>query len=293
MASAYGMSDAKLLDHPTVYKEGLFGGQVVLVSGGGSGLGKATAVLFARLGAHVAICGRNEEKLAATAKMFTDAGLSTETHVLNIRDADAVSGLMDRLWSTHGRLDVLVNNAGGQFPQNALEFTVKGWNAVVDTNLNGTWYMTQAAARHWVGKKQPGNVVNVVADIWRGVPQMAHTTAARAGVIYMSKTVAVEWAPFNIRVNCVAPGCHESSAFERYTPEGRASFRQSNPMQRAGDEWDVAEAIIYMAAPSAKFVTGEVLTVDGGQQCWGEIWPLGRPAYFEVDYATTRYPQKK
>jgi citronellol/citronellal dehydrogenase len=200
---------------------------------------------------------------------------------------------MDRIWSTHGRLDVLVNNAGGQFAQDALEFTVKGWNAVVDTNLNGTWYMTQAAARRWVERKQPGSVVNVVADIWRGVPQMAHTTAARAGVVYMSKTVAVEWAPFNIRVNCVAPGCHETSAFERYTAEGRASFHQSNPMKRAGDEWDVAEAIVYLAAPSAKFITGEVLTVDGGQQCWGEIWPVGRPAYFEVDYPTTRYRQKK
>lgn len=292
MANTFGMTDAAMLGQPTVYKEGLFEGQVVLVSGGGSGLGKATAVLFSRLGAHVAICGRNADKLSATADMFKQAGLSLETHVLNIRDAEAVGALIDRLWRTHGKLNVLVNNAGGQFPQNALDFTVKGWNAVIDTNLNGTWYMTQAAARRWVADKQPGNVVNVVADIWRGVPQMAHTTAARAGVIYMAKTVAVEWAPFNIRVNCVAPGCHESSAFERYTPEGRASFRQSNPMMRAGDEWDVAEAIVYMAAPSAKFVTGEVLTVDGGQQCWGEIWPAGRPAYFEVDYAAARHRHK-
>ena len=293
MTMAYGMSDAKMLENPTVYREKLFANQVVLVSGGGSGLGKATAVLFARLGANVVICGRNQEKLAAAEGVLKNAGLSIETHALTIRDPDAVSGLLDKIWSRHGRLDVLVNNAGGQFPQNSLELSVKGWNAVVDTNLNGTWYMTQAAAKQWVARKKPGNIVNVVADIWRGIPQMAHTTAARAGVVYMSKTVAVEWAPFEIRVNCVAPGCHESSAFERYTPEGRASFHQSNPMKRAGDEWDVAEAIIYMAAPSAKFVTGEVLTVDGGQQCWGEIWPVGRPPYFEVDYATTRYPEKK
>ena len=105
----------------------------------------------------------------------------------------------------------------------------EGWNAVVATNLNGTWYMTQAAARQWVAKKQPGNVVNVVADIWRGVPQMAHTTAARVGVIYMSKTVAVEWAPFDIRVNYVAPGRHESSAFGATHRKGAPHF--INPIQ--------------------------------------------------------------
>ncbi|MGI9424803.1 MAG: SDR family oxidoreductase, partial [Hyphomicrobiaceae bacterium] len=121
-------------------------------------------------------------------------------------------------------------------------------------------------------------------------PQMAHTAAARAGVIYMSKTVAVEWAPHNIRVNCMAPGCCESSAFGRYAPEGRATLHQSNPMRRAGDEWDVAEAVVYLAAPSGKFITGEVLTVDGGQQLWGDPWPAGRPQVFEVDYGETGYP---
>ena len=150
--------------------------------------------------------------------------------------------------------------------------------------------MMQAAARQWNARKQPGSIVNIVADIWRGMPQLAHTAAARAGVVYLSKTVAVEWAPLNIRVNCVAPGCCETSAFGRYPPEGAASFEQSNPVKRAGDAWDIAEAVAYLAASSGKFITGEVLTVDGGQQLWGDPWAVGRPRYFELDYAKSRLP---
>jgi len=285
MTGDYGSDDQAILDYPTVYRADLFAGKVVLVSGGGSGLGKATAALFGRLGATVAICGRDPEKLASAEAFFTKAGIKCWSQAMTIRDPDAVESLFDTIFAELGQLDILVNNAGGQFPQAALDFSVKGWNAVVDTNLNGTWYMMQAAAKRWRDRGQPGSIVNVVADIWRGLPQMAHTTAARAGVIYASKSVAVEWAPLGIRVNCMAPGCCESSAFGRYPPEGAATFMQSNPMMRAGDEFDVAEAIIYLAGPSGKFVTGEVLTVDGGQQMWGDPWPAGRPQAFEIDYA--------
>lgn len=288
MPESFGTSDADLLAYESVFRPDLFQGQVVLVSGGGSGLGKVTAMLFGRLGATVAICGRDAEKLAAAEALFASAGIKTWGHPLTIRDPDAVEGLFDTLFQDLGRLDVLVNNAGGQFPQAALDMVPKGWNAVVDTNLNGSWYMMQAAAKRWHARQEPGAIVNVVADIWRGLPQMAHTAAARAGVIYASKTVAVEWAPLGIRVNCVAPGCCESTAFGRYPPAGSASFTQSNPMMRAGDEFDVAEAILYLAAPSGKFITGEVLTVDGGQQLWGDPWPAGRPRAFEIDYPAAR-----
>ena len=291
MTAAFGSDDRAILEYPTVYRADLFKGQVVLVSGGGSGLGKTTAALFGRLGATVAICGREPERLAAAAAFFRDAGIECWSRAMTIRDPAAVASLYDGIFGDLGRLDIVVNNARGQFPLDALDLTPNGWNAVVDTNLNGTWHMMQAAARRWRDRGEGGSIVNIVADIWRGLPQMAHTAAARAGVIYASKTVAVEWAPLGIRVNCMAPGCCESSAFGRYPPAGAETFTQANPMQRAGDEFDVAEAVIYLAGPSGKFVTGEVLTVDGGQQMWGDPWPAGRPASFELDYTRGRAPR--
>lgn len=277
----FGFDEARLRAEPTVYAPGLFKGQVVLVSGAGSGLGRATAALFARLGADLAICGRNPEKLEKAREFLTSFGTRVLAREMTIRDPEQVSAFIGAVHEEFGRLDVLVNNAGGQFPQAALDFSVNGWNAVIDTNLNGTWWMMQAAARKWVETGRTGNIVNVVADIWRGMPGIAHSTAARAGVIYLSKTVAVEWAPHRIRVNCLAPGVCESTGFGHYPPEGAQTFLEdANPMRRPGDEWDVAQGIVYLAAPSGKFITGEVLTVDGGQQMWGDPWPTGRPEHF-------------
>ena len=278
----FGFSDDELQQLPTVYRADLFQDQVVLVSGAGSGLGKAIACLFARLGARLMVIGRDAEKIERAAAFLTGLGAEVAWRAMTIRDADAVEALMDEAWDRFGRLDVLVNNAGGQYPQAAIDFSVKGWNAVIDTNLNGSWYMMQAAARRWRDAGRPGNVVNIVADIWRGLPGIAHTAAARAGVIYLSKTIAVEWAPLGIRVNCVAPGCCETEGFGVYPAEGVESYHESNRMLHVGDAHDVAEACVYLAAPSAKFVTGEVLTVDGGQQMWGDPWPTGRPEYFKL-----------
>ncbi|MEK9723106.1 MAG: SDR family oxidoreductase [Rhodospirillaceae bacterium] len=279
---SYGFSDDDIRTMPTVYRDDLFAGRTVLVSGAGSGLGKAIAALFARLGANLVICGRNEEKLAQAHGFFEALGAKVSSHPLTIRDPEAVDAFMDEAFTAFGGLDVLVNNSGGQFAQAAIDFKPKGWNAVIDTNLNGTWYMIQAAARRWMETERPGNVVSIVADIWRGLPGIAHTAAARAGVIYLSKTIAVEWAPHDIRVNCVAPGCCETSAFANYPENGAATYAEANPMLRAGDAWDIAEACVYLAAESGKFVTGEVLTVDGGQQLWGDPWSTGRPDYFKL-----------
>lgn len=282
-ATQFGFTDAELLAHPTVFAPGIFKGKRVLISGGGSGIGKAIAILFARLGADLVICGRKPEKLAAAAQLLGGLGVAVDTHILTIRDAEEVAKMMAGLWDARGGIDVLVNNAGGQFSQAAIDFTVKGWNAVIDTNLNGTWYMMQAAARHWRDAGRPGSIVNITATIARGLPHMAHTTAARAGVIYLSKTVAVEWAPLGIRVNCLGVGAVESSGFANYTDAGRKTFHECNPMRRPGDVWDVAEGAVYLAAPSAKFITGEVLTIDGGQQMWGDFWSAGRPDYFKIE----------
>ncbi|MBT6274692.1 MAG: SDR family oxidoreductase [Chromatiales bacterium] len=279
--SRFGFSDEQLLNAPCVFAPDLFKDKVVMVSGAGSGLGKAMAAMFARLGAHLVICGRTVAKLERTAALLEGVGGEIATAEVNIRDPEAVQSTLDKVFEQFGRLDVQVNNAGGQFAQDAIDFSVKGWNAVIDTNLNGTWYMMQAAAQHWRDTGTSGNIVNMAAGVTRGIPQMAHTAAARAGIITLSKSVAVEWAPLGIRVNCLGVGTVESSGFDNYTEDGRRSFYESNPMKQVGDVFDVAHAAVYLAAPSAKFVTGEVVTIDGGNQLWGDFWAAGRPDYFK------------
>ena len=246
---SYGFTDDELSTIPTVYRPDLFAGQTIIVSGAGSGLGKAIAFLFARLCANLAICGRDAEKLAHVVPDLESLGARVFSRSLTIRDPDQVNEFVKDVWDHFGRVDVMINNAGGQFAQMAIDFKPKGWNAVIDTNLNGSWWMMQAAAREWIERGKTGNIVNIVALIWRGLPGMAHTAAARAGVIYASKTVAVEWAPHGIRVNCVAPGVNETTAFDRYVPEGSATYKEANPMKRHGDAWDIAEACVYLAAP--------------------------------------------
>ena len=201
---------------------------------------------------------------------------------MSIRDPDAVASLIEATYARFGRLDTLVNNGGGQFPQAAIDFSVKGWLAVIDTNLNGTWYMMQSAARRWQAEGRPGNIVNIVAMVWRGMPQVAHTCAARAGVIYLSKTVSTEWAPLKIRVNCVASGSIDSAGLNVYERRDAELFKYSNPLHEFGDVLDIAQAVVYLSAPTGKFITGEVLVVDGGNNQFGDVWPAGKPDYYEV-----------
>jgi citronellol/citronellal dehydrogenase len=286
-----GMNDTELAERPTVFAEELFRNKVVLISGGGSGIGRATAILFARLGATLVLCGRDESKLGSAAAFLSGLGATAATEAMTIRDPEQVNGLFARLSETHGGIDILVNNAGGQFAQETIDISPKGWNAVVDTNLNGTFYMMQAAAKAWQKAERPGSIVNVVAAIWRGMPQVAHTCAARAGVVFLSKSVATEWAPLKIRVNCVAPGTIVTEGFGNYSPAARATFSQANPMLRSGHPWDIAEAIAYLSSGAANFITGETFNVDGGSQNWGDPWFLGRPEHFELDYAVSKMPQ--
>src|SRR6267143_373966 len=275
-----GLTDAELAIHPTVYAAEAFKGMVVVVSGGAGGIGRAIAWLFARLGAHVVVVGRNQAKLDALVADLTGRDLKASAYVADIREPEAVGALFDTVWTAHGRVDSLINSAGGQFPQAAIDFSTKGWNAVIDTNLNGTWYMMQAAARHWRDAGHPGSIVNIVVVTTHGLYGIAHSVAARSGVVGLSRSVAVEWAPLNIRVNCVAPGLIETEGWRVYSPEARAAYPRSNPMMRAGSAWDIAEACGYLVGPSGGFVTGETLTVDGGGQLWGETWTTGKPPYF-------------
>ncbi len=277
------MSDEELATLPLAFRDDALAGQVCLVSGGGSGIGRAIAYVLTRLGAEIAICGRRAEKLEETADgIRKHLGKTIMTRAMTIRDPEAVRALVDETWERFNGLSVLVNSAGGQYPQAAIDFTPKGWNAVIDTNLNGSWYMMQNAARLWRERGTSGSIVNIVAVVTRGMPQVAHTAAARAGVIYLSKTLSVEWAPLGIRVNCVAPGSIATDGLNVYPRAAAEAFSVSNPMKRLGDVIDIAQSVAYLTAPSGKFITGEVLTVDGGRQNWGEDWPGGIPDYFRV-----------
>jgi len=267
---------------PTVYRSDLFAGKVVLVSGGGSGIGRAIAFLFARLGARVAICSRTPEKLERAVAFAAGKGVSMLGIPTNIREPEQIAALFERVHAELGPIDILVNNAGGQFPQSAIDFSIKGWNAVINTNLNGTWYMMQHAARYWRDQARPGAIVNIIAPIARGMPGVAHTVAARAGVVGAMNTVAIEWAPLNIRVNCLSPGLTATEGLEVYPPEARKEFPKANPMKRPATPMEIAEACIFLAGPSGTFITGEELIVDGGYRLWGELWTAGRPAYFDI-----------
>ncbi len=271
----------ELWNAETVYRPDLFAGKTVLVSGGGSGLGRGMALLFARLGANVVICGRTLEKLERVVEFARAKGKKILAVQSSIREVDEVAALFDRVHAEYGRLDLLVNNAGGQYPQAAIDFAPKGWNAVINNNLNGTWYMMQRAAQYWREHKKPGSIVNIVAVIERGMPGVAHTMAARAGIVGVTRTVAIEWAPLGIRVNCLAPGLTATEGLEVYPPEAHQEFPRANVMKRPGSVMEIAEAAVYIGGPSGSFMTGEVVTVDGGGKLWGELWTAGRPEYYK------------
>lgn len=280
----FGLTSEELAAHPTVFREDLFAGKTAVISGGGTGIGKAMAFLFSRLGANVMICGRREEKLRE-AKSDIKALLNRDVEIrpMTIRDPEQAESLMQDTYDAFGSLDFLINNGGGQFPQDAIDFSRKGWRAVIDTNLNGSWFMMQEAAKLWRDKGDAGSIVNIVANVERGMPQAAHTCAARAGVIYLSKTLATEWAPLGIRVNCIAPGVIETEGLNVYPPEALERFHEANPMMQGGSSWLVAEAAAYLNGPSGNFITGDLLVVDGGQAQWGVVWPGGMPDYFNVN----------
>ena len=276
----YGRTDEALARLNPALREDYFKGKTVLVSGAGTGLGRGIAHWVARTGGNVVLCGRKEEKLESARAAIAQYGGESLVHAMSIRDPDAVDALFAKAYERFGSIDLVVNNAGGQFPTHAIDIAPKGWNAVIDTNLTGTWHMMQAAAKRWRDAGKPGSIVNIIAVVGRGMPGVAHTAAARAGVIALSKTVAIEWAPLDIRINCVAPGAIATEGMDVYSEEARSELPRSNLMKRFGEATDVADAVTYLIAPSGSFITGEVVVVDGGNQVWGDQWTIPRPDYF-------------
>ena len=279
---------AELCELATVFAPGLLTGRVVLVTGAAGGIGQATSVLCARLGATIVGCGRTAETLDHLDGQLRSLGAKTLLEPLSIRDPDAVSVFVDRIWERFGRLDLVVNNAGGQFSAPAVDISPKGWHAVVETNLYGGWYVSQAAARRWIeagdapAAGEDRAIVNISTITGRGGAGIAHTAAARGGQINLTRYLAVEWAPYRIRSNAIAVGVVASEGLATYPAEARASFGR-NPMRRLGDVWDIAQGVVYLASPAAGFITGTVLELTGGEHVWGEYWPLGQPEWFTGD----------
>lgn len=274
-------SNEDLAVHPTVFAGDALADSVVWVSGGGSGIGRATAWLAARIGARVVISGRKEEKLAAVVDAINShlGEQRASYQVLDIREREAVDAAFERVAHDVGAIDMLVNSAGGQFPQPAIDYTEKGWHTVINTNLHGTWHMMNAAAQSWREAGRGGSIVNVVVVI-QGLHGVAHTAAARAGVIAFSQKAAVEWAPLGIRINCIGPGAIETEGWAVYTEQARSRYPATNPMMRAGSPWEIAEACVFVGGPGGRFINGELLIVDGGGQHWGEVWTTGKPEYY-------------
>ena len=264
-----------------VYADGLFSDEVVLITGGGTGIGLASATEMGLLGAKVAICGRRPEPLRKAVSNLGSQGIEAFGAPCDIREPEMIDTFVDAVVERFGRIDVLVNNAGGQFPTTAEALSAKGFQAVVRNKLVGTWAMTHAVANKAMIPQKRGRIVNIIASIVRGFPGMVHTGAARAGVDNMTKTLAVEWAMHGIRSNAVAPGVIVTSGTKQYPPGLLDIAEKANPLHRLGTAEEVSHLITYLASRYADFITGQTFYIDGGASIWGEQWvvPEDVPKY--------------
>lgn len=258
---------------PSVFRPGLFTDQVAFVTGA-TGIGLHIAGELRLLGAHVVLGSRSRENREAgcAALAQIEAPGRVEHCECNIRDRESIEAAVTFALGELGRIDLLVNNAGGQFPAPAVAMAEKGWNAVIDTNLSGTFRMTQTVVNRAMAKQGSGAVVSIIAQMWNGFPMMAHTGAARAGVENLTKTLGFELAQLGVRVNAVAPGVIDSTGVKSYAPLFRQAFRESVhyiPAGRLGTMREVAAAVVFLLSPAAGFITGTTLRVDGGEPLYG------------------------
>lgn len=254
------------------YNPALLKGKTALVTGGRSGIGFAIARQFLNLGARIVICSRKEKELAQAAKTLSTFGRCIFRQC-DIRNTDEINKLASFISEEYGQLDILVNNAGGQFPAPAELISENGWAAVINNNLNGTFYMSQIMANRFFIPQSQGIIVNIIANIYRGFPGMAHTGAARAGVENLTKTLAQEWSVHKIRVNAIAPGTIESSGLDQYPKAIQDRFeegRKENLMKRFGTPEDIANAVSFFVSPLSSYISGTTLYVDGMEHLAGD-----------------------
>ncbi|XP_072296457.1 peroxisomal trans-2-enoyl-CoA reductase [Eucyclogobius newberryi] len=263
----------------SVFRPGLFNHKVAIVTGGGTGIGKAISAELLELGCNVVISSRKAEKLKAAVEELKTKISSSNPAVItsvpcNIRNEDEVKTLVSEVLKRHGRIDFLVNNGGGQFTSPTENISSKGWRAVVDTNLTGTFQCCKEVYTAWM-KQHEGVIINIIADMWKGFPGMAHTGAARAGVDNLTKSLSIEWASSGVRVNAVAPGTiFSKTAMENYKDLGPALFKMSipfSPAKRLGLPEEISSAVCFLLSPGASYISGATLRVDSGQSLYHSV----------------------
>jgi citronellol/citronellal dehydrogenase len=264
------------MNYQSVYAPGLFAGQVILITGGGSGIGRCVAHEVTALGAHAVLIGRKADKLQSVVdEIYQDGGVAS-FHVCDIRQEPVVKQTVAAVVAAQGRIDGLVNNAGGQYMMPLEAISAKGWEAVLNTNLTGGFLMArecfvQSMAKHG------GSIVNIVADMWGSMPGMGHSGAARAGMVSFTETAALEWAGRGVRVNAVAPGYIASSGMDHYPPEMGPMLRemtQTIPLGRFGTEAEASAGIVFLLSPAAAFISGSTLRIDGARPQVRMGWPM-------------------
>lgn len=260
----------------SIFKADLFQGHTVIVTGGGSGIGRCTAHELAALGAQVILVGRKPEKLQTVAAEIAEDGGSAHWHSCDIRDEEAVKALVTQILNDHGPIHGLVNNAGGQYPSPLASINQKGFETVLRTNLVGGFLMAREVFNQSMSK-HGGAIVNMLADMWGGMPGMGHSGAARAGMDNFTKTAAFEWGYAGVRVNAVAPGWIASSGMDTYEGAFKAvipTLREHVPLKRIGTESEVSAAIVFLLSPAAAFISGSTLRIDGAASLGSRAWPL-------------------
>lgn len=262
--------------YASIFRAGLFEGQVGIVTGGGSGIGRCISHELGALGATVVIASRDPEKLERTRAELVGDGVRADAIACDIRKEDQVQALVRETLARFGRLDFVVNNGGGQFVSPIENLSVRGWQAVIDTNLTGAFLMSREACTQYM-RDHGGAIVNIVAEMWRGMPMMGHSGAARAGVVNLTQTCALEWAQHRIRVNALAPGLILSSGFKSYpepVQEAMKALPSQIPARRFGTESEVSAGVVYLLSPAAAYITGETLRIDGALPLYRQPFEL-------------------
>lgn len=265
------------MKYNSIFRSDAFQDKVIIVTGGGSGIGRCTAHEVASLGAQVVITGRKIEKLQNVNTEILEDGGKVHFIVCDNREEQQVKDMIAEVIEKFGKLDGLVNNAGGQFPSGLDSISANGFDAVVRNNLHSTFYLMKEAYNQWMSK-HGGNIVNMAADMWGGMPGMGHSGAARSGVDNLTKTASVEWGHAGVRVNCVAPGWIISSGMDNYSGDFAKfiipSLSGNVPLKRMGTESEVSSAICYLLSDAAGFISGVTIRIDGAASQGTRMYPL-------------------